>query len=628
MFALAEQQVAASAAAASSHTATSTEKSVPADEELIEVLAQELQSTEDDLKAAQSRVVELESDLKSERMNKNTTTTHSLCNKSVGTTADTTSLTTSSSLDSTESIMARLHQIIENQRREIEKNKADAREGVEIMRDLEKALRVARSEKNASVLAKEEAIQSMEGYKRQMEGMQLELMGCTDELGRMEKSHREVKEEHSALLARYSNLESSLTELQNVLTVVQSRSEKKAAAMTQALSEAEEREEKSVLEYQTLKKKYDEVQGQCGEMEGVLTDMTVRFEEMKDEVTKKEDELEMAEARHEISVEEMKRQCIKEAKRKEQELKEEARVLYEAMLAKNNQEHAASIKEIRLNFEQQLREKDELLKAREKQWLAESRETEQVLSRHKSEYTKLKSENSELSRKIERGITMYNEATSQLKARTAEASTAASSKGSDVELIAVNKALKRDLTSAVESSISRGKQIQALEKEIESYQAKLAKVNQKLKRMEQGAPSTPTKSEDIDVLRSEVVALRARAREAEKEKQQLEEKLAAFIDIQTKSAKDERLQLDSKVGHLEQELKDARHALDESKSRILSLEEALQETEMVLRTVSSARLKGSTPTSSPGVEPFDCSEAEIRRQIEKDVLKEYIGERL
>ncbi|KAL7511980.1 hypothetical protein ACHAXN_008895 [Cyclotella atomus] len=663
-------------ASAEKSTAPSVEESQQNDGELIEALAQELESTEADLKAAQSHVNRLEMELKSERQ-KNVI---SSSNKSVGTAS------TSASTADTNSI-CELQKIIEKQNAEIEKCKQDAVEGVSIMRDLDKALRAARKDRDVSRAARDEALNSLETHKKQMEGMSLELETSNHHCAMLERQCGEMKEEHSALVARYANLESSLTELQNVLTLVQSRSEKKAASMNQALAEAEEREEKGVIEYQTLMKKYTEVQGQCAEMEGVLTDLTSKFEEVKADVLMKEEELEMAKARHATNVEVIKEQHADEIATQQREAREAGRILYEAMLSKKETEYQAAMNEMQKQYQKQLREKEELLKAREKQWESKSRrssdqetqvlqarlqqiekqyeeaksalmERDEAICRSRSENAKLMNENTELIQKIEKGVAMYNQTASQLKAKTAEAAAAAAvsnNKASDAELVAANKALKKDLTSAVESSISRGKQIQVLEKEIELYQLKLSKANQRLKRIE--SDTTPSSSNEMQRLESEVVELRTRAEEAEKNRQILQQRVAA-LDNQIKNAREEKHQLEtqlnnlseqgrvaeetmsnmmqeisalsakaSQVEKLEREVTDARLALADSQSRIFNLEEALQDTEMALRTVSSARLK--SPVSSPGKEPeLDCRESEIRRQIEDIALKEYIGQRL
>lgn len=592
------------------------------DGELIEALAQELESTEADLKDAQMNVNRLKMELKSERKK-------NVCSgKSVGTAS--TSASTASHSSNVQ--VVELKKVIDRQNAELEKAKHDADEGVSIMRDLDKALKKARKDRDDSRAACDQALAAVEDMKRQMEGMELELSTGNQQVELLERQCGEMKDEHSALQARYANLEGSLTELQNVLSVVQSRSEKKAATMNQALAEAEEREEQSLVEYQTLIKKYNEAQRQCADMEGVLSDLTARFEEMKAEVASKEDELEMAEARHATNVEVMKEQHDEEMEAQQSVAREEARVLYEAMLSKKEAEYQAAMNEMQMQYQKQLKEKDDLLKAREKQWESKSRdssnninqetqklkaklkqiegalvERDEALFRSRNENAKLKTDNAELERKIERGVAMYNETASQLKAKTAEAAAVSNNKASDAELVAANKTLKRDLTSAVESSISRGKQIQALEKEIETYQLKLNKANQKMKHMETSVLSENEKQ----LLEQRVANLDNLMKTATAEKEELECKVRSL------SAKA------SQVETLERDLTDARLALADSQSRIFNLEEALQETEMALRTVSSARLR--SPASSPG---NDCRESEIRTQIENDALKEYIGQRM
>ncbi|KAL7522628.1 hypothetical protein ACHAWX_007591 [Stephanocyclus meneghinianus] len=716
---------------AANDDATSQNTGETDDAELIEALAQELESTERDLKKAQSRVGKLENELKNERSKRNDGT------KSVetGTTASSTASEARVSCGEGESTRREKELIQMTQRlsRELEKCKSDAIEGVSIMRDLEKALRVARSDRDAARLAREEATSALEGVKVQLGMMQRELGVEKTRNAEIMHKNKELSDNHSALLHRYGKLEQSLTELQNVLSVVQSRSEKKTASMKEALAEAEAKNEKGALEYQTLLKRYKDVQSQCDEMEAVLSEMTSMFEESKTELAKKEEDFEKAKEEHAKTIEEVRQQHADEMKKQQTVAREEAKVLYEAMMNKKEEEFQSIMKEMQLQHEKELNEKNDLVRAREKQWekirqgsteevtglrakIAEMEterdsvkvaltEREEVLSRVKNENAKLKSDKSELMRKIERGMVMFNETTSQLKAKTLElhnlslasqndenavlsiqkefdtklsqkedeikalqsqlamASKAAASsnnKGPDADLIAANKALKRDLTSAVESSISRGKEIQALEKEIESYQLKLTKANQKLKAVEKTQKSSSVDGDERQRLESELTDLRARAEEAEKEKDLLEDEVAT-LRTRTEEAQEEKNNLESQlndlredaqqteetifdlkeeisnlskkvsqVQSLELDLTNARLELANSHSRIFMLEEALQETEAALRTVSAARLKGSSPTNSPGKKNArECRENEtIRRQIENAALKEYVVKRL
>jgi len=620
------------------------------DGELFEALVQELESTEADLKASQSRVSQLEIELQSAKS------------------AGTASTQASVGVDLAAGEKAELNKIIEKQRKELEKSQSDAKEGVAIMREIEKALRVARKDRDASKAAMEEALSSAEVYKKQIEEMESE-----------RKQQCGLKEEHSALKTRYANLEKSMTEMQKVLEVVQSRSEKKVTEMKDAIIEAQVREEKSAVEYEALNKKYNAVQSQCTETKEVLADMTSKFQLVKNKVDTKEKELDTAKVRYDAGVEALKQHHEKEIERQikvaRKEVRKEDRVLYDAMLAEKESEHQAamkemqlqheyklkaSINEIQVQHERQLKEKSDLLNACEKQ-VQELRAKSQKMeiatgeienNQWKIENERLKSENAELVRKIERGVVMYNEATSQLRAKTAEVK-AASNKGSNADIVAANKAMKKELTKSVESSISRGKQIQALEKEIESYRLKLSKANQIIQSFEESVPSVRDENK-FQKLEAQITSLTSSAEEARRDRQKLESKIES-LDTQAKNTIREKELLESQVNSfksqaqeakkkmsnmteeicvlsakasqleiLERDLTNARLALANSQSRIFRLEEALQDTETALR-VSSSRL---TSANNPGQPAVDCCESEIRKHVEDDALKEYIRQRL
>ncbi|KAL3792427.1 hypothetical protein HJC23_001545 [Cyclotella cryptica] len=731
-------------APATTDTAQSTSHTNETDDaQLIEALAQELESTERDLQQAQCRVDKLEHELQNERNKR-----HNDVTPSIGTATTATSSLTSMASSPTPthagvgggvvgvptppSRERELLQMTQRLTRELEKCKSDAIEGVSIMRDLERALRTARADRDAARSTRDEMAHTLDTIQQQCDAMERELGEERTTKGELLERNRELSENHAALVHRYGKLEKSLTELQNVLGVVQARSEKKMASMKEALGEAEARNEKSVVEYQTLWKRYKEVQSQCDEMETVLSEMTSMFEEGKKELATKEEEWREAEEKFVNAMEEVVQRHAEEREEQEIVAREEAKVLYEAMMKKKEEEFQRIMKEMQLQHEKELKEKIDLVNAREKQWekirqgsneevkglkaklseMENERESvkstlvarEEELSRAKSENVQLKTDKSELLRKMERGMAMYNETTSQLKAKTLELNNlslasqndgnalssiqkeyetklsqkenevkalqsqlamaskavAPNSKGPDADLIAANKALKRDLTSAVESSISRGKEIQALEKEIESYQLKLTKANQKLKTLEKTQRAMSVDSEERQRFESELTTLRARAEEAEKEKDVLESEVSA-LRTRTDEAQEEKTNLESQINDLranaqqtegtisdlkeelsnlsqkvsqvqtlELDLTNARLALANSHSRIFELEEALRETELALRTVSAARRKGNSPTNSPTKKNArECRENEtIRRQIENVALKEYVDQRL
>lgn len=297
------------------------------DGELLEALVQELESTEADLKAAQSRVSQLEIELQSAKTVRTAST--QACLAGINSSGEKSELNT----------------IIEKQRKELEKSQRDAQEGVTIMREIEKALRVARKDRDASKIAMEEALSSVEEYKKQIEEMQTTIQESKQQCG--------LKEEHSALEMRYAALEKSMPEAKKILAV-QSRSEKKAIQMKDSISEAQVREKKSAVEYETLNKKYNAVQRQCTEMEEVLADMTSKLEDVKNKVDTTEKELDMAQVRYDTGVEDLKQQHAKEIERQiraaKEEVREEERILCEAILAEKESEHQAARKRYRNNM--------------------------------------------------------------------------------------------------------------------------------------------------------------------------------------------------------------------------------------------------------------------------------------
>jgi len=569
-----EVRLFASVERSSSGENSQVKASVTNDGELIEALAQELDSSEADLKAAQSQVRELEKELQSVRRSQS-------CHMETACT-DSSTTTKSSTIE--------LKKVIEHQRKELEQYKKDEKEGVVIMGDLEKALRVAKSNSEASQAARDEAWKSAERYQIQMEGVRLELEKSQQQCRLLEKSKEMVKEEQSVMATKYANLETSFIELQNTLRMVQSRSEEKTASMKEALLEAEKKEEQSVMEYQILMKRYNEVQRQYGEMEETLS-------KVQAEVVQKENEVQLVEENNRASIQVLEKKHADDMERQQTAFRKEARVMYKAVLAKKEAEHNSDsideeMRHIKTHLQQMEKEKDMI----------------------KAENTKLKTENVELLRKIETGIAMYNETASLLAAKTAEVAAASIDKNVDAELIALNGELKKDLTSAVESSISRGKQVKSLEKKIELYQLKLTKANQKIKRLEkvaslsaesEGGVSTQVKQvhEEKQLLESQVSSLRLQAKETESTISNMAEEISAKA---------------SQVQTLQRDLTTARRALTNSQSRVSDLEQALLERETALQFPinDSRKVSGS-----------DYEESEIRKHIEKIALQEYVAQK-
>eukprot|EP01082_Thalassiosira_pseudonana_P011863 g10517.t1 g10517 contig4:2032588-2033370(-) len=243
-----------------------------------------------------------------------------------------------------------------------------------------------------------------------------------------------------------------------------------------------------------------------------------------------------------------------------------------------------------------------------------------------SRYTNANEKLASIREEYDQRLALKETEVKQLQSQLASASKGSpNAKGkTDADLIVANKTLRRDLTQAVESSISRAREIQSLEKEIEAYHNKLTRANQKVKQLEKNSASAVTKTpvsssgapfdEEKQRLDSEISSLRTKAWEADKT---------------INGLKQEMSRLSAKVSHtdmLENELLNARNALVESQTQISNLQEALGETEVALRAVSRLR---SSPRKSPGKESANEDlDKEMRTQIENDALKHYFGERL
>eukprot|EP00970_Alexandrium_tamarense_P004798 scaffold795_cov195-Alexandrium_tamarense.AAC.16 len=616
----------------------------PADANLIEALAQELESTERDLKVAHERMGKLEHELVVER-SKNASGGGSNFNEAAA------SVATKTASEAFEKRELELKKQIESQKKELEKNKSDASEGVAIMRELEKALRSARVERDNARLEREQAVLDVASVRAEMEQV---------------KSGR-----------------------------CQSPDEQK---MAESLKEAQDREAKLQNDLQSLVKRYEEQQSQSQEMESVLSNLSEKFEEQKVELTIKTKALEEMEDMYASNLASLREDHKEDTKHQLNTLDEQCRQQYEQQLAEKEKEFEHAMSALKIHHESEIKVQDDLLRpiadlneelsrvqtkvtaleAIETNYMSEiktlkatiqqleqsSNNDEEFVADLRNENIKLRSEKAELARKIERGVVMYNERTHELhdlesrytnaneklasireeydqrlalketEVKQLQSQLASASKGSpnakgktDADLIVANKTLRRDLTQAVESSISRAREIQSLEKEIEAYHNKLTRANQKVKQLEKNSASavtnTPVSSsgapfdEEKQRLDSEISSLRTKAWEADKT---------------INGLKQEMSRLSAKVSHtdmLENELLNARNALVESQTQISNLQEALGETEVALRAVSRLR---SSPRKSPGKESanedLDKENEEMRTQIENDALKHYFGERL
>jgi chromosome segregation ATPase len=249
------------------------EEKIKGDAELVEAMAQELETMEGGFNAMRTRVSELERDLIEAR---------------------------SESADQKERWDRREAELItqlERQKLDSNNAKKDARDGVSIVRDLDGALRSARAARNearsqASNLRAEikqmqddaeqtaALIKELEAAK---ESAQIERCTALSELSSLREEVDGLRERS----VKYQNLEQSNKELQNVLEMVQAHSKKNVNQMKEAMMEAQEREEKLKQEHEKLRHSFLQQTNVMNEMKSAYNELSDKINEVENDSANK-----------------------------------------------------------------------------------------------------------------------------------------------------------------------------------------------------------------------------------------------------------------------------------------------------------------------------------------------------
>mmetsp|Transcript_4940 Transcript_4940/g.12418 ORF Transcript_4940/g.12418 Transcript_4940/m.12418 type:complete len:797 (+) Transcript_4940:174-2564(+) len=478
-----------------------------------------------------------------------------------------------------------LNDQLERQRKELSKAKKDAIEGISIMKELDGALRAARAERDdarsqVSTMRDEMQLKVQDDTERKVviKELGMTLVSMQNERDKAlakvsqvstlrcemeQKMQDEVKELEMKLVSMQNErdenssqckiLEKSNRDMQNALVAAQSQTGKKIDQMKQAVLESQMREEKLKHDHESLVNSYKQKIKESLEMESARVELedlhSRKMDEMKVNMNDLSEKLTNAQTKNRA---------------------------YEVVESKYISEIASlkdSVIELEINTKRQLQEAPD----------------DELVSRLQMDKVKLEAEKADLLDKLQRGLEIHEHIKMDLESKVLE--------------LQNTETLKKDYTSAVELTISRGKKIQTLEKDVEAYRSQLAKAVKKLDKKSQ--PSSADKH-----LQAEVSSLRTKTWEAEATISALQEKLT--------------LQL-SKASHtknLEGDLVSARKENDTLHLKISHLEEALKDMQVALKTVSSRKL--TTPSSSP----IPKEHNERRNEIEKNALVDYFSQRM
>mmetsp|Transcript_22768 Transcript_22768/g.43063 ORF Transcript_22768/g.43063 Transcript_22768/m.43063 type:complete len:966 (-) Transcript_22768:280-3177(-) len=229
------------------------------------------------------------------------------------------------------------------------------------------------------------------------------------------------------------------------------------------------------------------------------------------------------------------------------------------------------------------------------------KELEEVASSLRRENSKLKIENATLSNKISEAkanfeckLNRKEEEVQDFRSQFADAmkkndelsvknAALVKARQADAVLAAANKKLKQDLLAAVESSISRAKEIQILKKEIQNSNSKLAKVTQQKKELEKSVATPPPvvdpgMSEEEKIrLESEISSLKSKAWEAEDTVSGLEHEISL---LRSKVSRSETLERE----------------LENSRAQVMELMETVEAMESLQDEVENSNAKLAVAT--------------------------------
>ncbi len=314
------------------------------------------------------------------------------------------------------------------------------------------------------------------------------------------------------------------------------------------------------------------------------------------ELVTKEDHLKSIEAQWQSRVSELERQHS-EAEYAKNELKEE--------LARSQSKNKA-FGALESNYLSEIKSLKNTITdlheaAKKNDFEKKEKELEEAASSLRRENSKLKVENATLSNKMieEKAIldcklnekegevqdlrSQLNDVTKEKDDLSEKNLALVKARQADTNLAAVNKKLKQDLLAAVESSISRAKEIQILKKEVQISNTKLAKVTQQVKELEKSAALTPPvadsaiSEEEKILLESEIFSLKSKAWEAEDTISGLEQEISL---LRSKVSRSEKLERE----------------LESSRAQVMELTEAVEEMESLKDEIENSNTKLAVAT--------------------------------
>jgi len=701
----------------SNSRAREREKKIKDDAELIEALAQELETMEEDLKKSQMRVGELENGMmERDKSAKNRIAVQPAeiaqwRRKEADLTNQVERL--QKELNNVRNDTDDLMNQKERQQKELIEARNETNEGVVIMRELDSALRAARAELDearsqiSSLRSEEEKQQEQMAVAKELEVALKSMQNERDE-ARTELST--LRDEMELSHSKCEGLELSNKELQKELESVQSESWTKMEQITKAVVEAQAREEQLTNEHLIMREIYDQKVKELEEMKIDLKGVGTQFEAQQKKLLDKASDMELLEEQHAASIASLKRQHLAELK----EMEEKNKRAFSSLESKHAEElkerdEAADFRDSNwgnslMDLRRELTSvqvKNQTLEAAEQKYVSEigmlNQNLEAVEQKYMSEIAmledllkhssddlrmdnaKLQAEKDDLLRKLQRGIEIHNKTKTELEAKTLELQSLTTAKQSEMEHI---DHLKKDYSAAVTLSIERGRKIQLLEKDVETYKSQVTILAQKIKKIDRKAQASADASSEK--LQSEVSSLQMKAKESEdiiaalkrdllrseevKHDRELSEKClqSELSSLQTKAKESESLisQLKRKAGlsekrlqievctlqtkareseamitslkqelssqsletsqteMLKRDLANTQEENEELQIKIRHLEEALKDMETALKAVNSFKKSARPESLSP------TRREDKRKQIEDEALEEYCTQRL
>ncbi|KAL7470273.1 hypothetical protein ACHAXS_010498 [Conticribra weissflogii] len=441
------------------------------------------------------------------------------------------------------------------------------------------------------------------------------LQKMKESLNEAQAREKRLENDHQSLLKKYESGRKECAEMEETLDKMSDKFEHQKKEAEKHVAAMKELEEKHKLELQELKKRHEDdviekvnhaiKQGSSKLARSQKVHEIKMAEKEKDheaalaalkenhaaELVKKEDHLKSIEAQWQSRVSELERQHS-EAEYAKNELKEE--------LARSQSKNKA-FGALESNYLSEIKSLKNTITdlheaAKKNDFEKKEKELEEAASSLRRENSKLKVENATLSNKMieEKAIldcklnekegevqdlrSQLNDVMKEKDDLSEKNAALVKARQADTNLAAVNKKLKQDLLAAVESSISRAKEIQILKKEVQISNTKLAKVTQQVKELEKSAALTPPvadsaiSEEEKILLESEIFSLKSKAWEAEDTISGLEQEISL---LRSKVSRSEKLERE----------------LESSRAQVMELTEAVEEMESLKDEIENSNTK-------------------------------------